>query len=176
MTRLLLNQKGNFSLIRMGSLIAFAGVLVLLVALLSFFADQRTRRSPLNIPPPEGAVDYGIETKSNREQHQYYRMPVDTLSVDDVVAHYNRRLAEFSSSGASATDETCVRQPGVGDFLGYQRGNNTVPFQYKCMFDNSSFGTFQFTEVTIQPGIFSADPALNTEGQVIIQYEQQWSP
>lgn len=167
------NSKGGISVVRVGTLAAVFGVLIIFAGYIAFVLDQRARYQPLDIDPPPNAVYYGVTPRGSRAQDLYYRMPVGTWDADQVATYYNDRLAQFERN----LDEPsrCVRSPQFGQYIDYQRGNGLVPFQYICMFDNSGFGTVQFTEVTIQPGIYHDNPERNTEGQVIIRYVQQWT-
>jgi hypothetical protein len=168
----ILGKDGKLSVVRIGSLIAAIGVVLILVAVVTFYVDQAARRRPLDVNPPRGAEFLGSRPISATSQEMFYRLSATETTPDDVAAHYNEllsRTANFTS------EDLCQRSPKVGNFLDYQVGNGIVPFEYKCIFDNSGFNTIQFTEVTVQPGIFDSDPNKNTEGFVFIRYVQQWS-
>lgn len=168
-----MNSKGGISVVRMGTIAVVIGILVVIAGYVAFLLDQRARYKPLQVEPPTGAVYDGKVPVSGRAQELYYHMPAGTMDADAVAAYYNDKLATFERDLEEPTQ--CVRSPQFGEYIDYRPGNGLVPFQYLCMFDNSGFNTLQFTEVTIQPGIPHDDPEMNTEGQVIIRYVQEWT-
>jgi hypothetical protein len=167
------NKDGNVSVIRIGTYIAVFGVLVVVFAAIVFFIDQNARRSPLDIDAPPGAEYHGRNTSGATSQFEFYTIPIDQMTVEDVTQYYNDLLSEFDRTGDF---ELCVRSPSQGNYRNYAEGNGQVPYQFNCIFDNSGFNTTQFTQVTIQPGVFRPEADQNTEGLVVIRYEQQWSP
>jgi len=166
-------KDGKISVVRIGSLIAVFGVGFVIFAVIVFFLDQEARRSPLSVEAPAVADYLGQRATGTYARELFYTVPQSEMTVDEVAAYYNDRLLSFSPSDDPVE---CVRSPREGVYEDYLPQSGRVPYQYACMFDNSGFNTTQFTEVRIQPGIYSEDPENNTEGLVVIQYEQQWSP
>jgi hypothetical protein len=111
--------------------------------------------------------------------------------VEAVANFYKSEMSRFyGNSQDGSTLESCQRQPPSGEFTNIpdaQRPANdgkiydenfvvgqSLPFLYKCLFDRSGLNIAQSTEVQIQPGMPSSDPLYNTEGDVVIIYEQRW--
>lgn len=164
-------KDGKISVVRVGTLTAILGVLIILGAVVTFLIDQQARRRPLTVDPPDAAVWRGEREIGLTEQWVQYSVAEGDMSMDDVVAYYNDRLKRFDDS------QECKRSPrGDANYSDYIEGTGRVPFQWQCMFENSGFNTTQFTLVRIQPGVYREDSAVNTEGMIVIQYEQQWSP
>lgn len=157
----------GFSMLRLGLLIGVIGIVAVVAGAISFYMDQASRQVPLEIEPYPGALPAGQEQIRTNQRRQYFR--VVGVSADQVAQYYQQQLDEFTDP-----NENCVRQPPVGEYPANQP--NTVPFQVICHFDNSGFRATQYTTVTIQPGVFNEDPARNTEGMAVIEYEQYWQP
>jgi hypothetical protein len=161
----MIGRRSRLNVVRMGTIAAILGVLVVGAGVASFFLDQASRQSPLEIAPFPGAAPAGQREISPTARRQQFR--VTGASADDVARYYENQLDQFTSNSG----ENCVRIPREGQL---ERSVSIVPFQFVCMFDRSGFQATQYTKVTIQPGIPNDDPALNTEGMVIIDYEQHW--
>ncbi len=162
-------RDGKISAVRIATIIAVIGVLVVAAGVVSFFLDQNSHKVPLDIPLFPGAVNVGEKQLATTTRKEYYR--VTAATPDEVAAFYNQRLYEHNGS----QDEKCIRNPPSGDF-DIQGIVNGVPFEYICMFDRSGFRTSQYTKVTIQPGIDNPDPKLSNAGMTIVEYEQYWQP
>jgi hypothetical protein len=167
MMRFLRAGGDRISVIRVGMLIGVIGVTVFLILGISFYMDQASRHRPYYIPPPEGAVEYGSIPMGSAQQHVFYRIPMAQMSIEEVVAHYTERLQALEG-----TDEVeCERFPSAGNFSNYVPGTETVPYEFKCLFNRSGFNTVQTTEVLVQPGVEVTD----TESLVLIRYDQRWT-
>ncbi|MEO0563899.1 MAG: hypothetical protein AAF125_17475 [Chloroflexota bacterium] len=165
-------KDGKISVVRIGTTITILGVLVVLVSLVTFFVDQAARTRPLDVEPPSGATSLGTNILTSTSQRRYFSIPQSEMSVEQVASYYTDRIINF---GNAEDSQPCLRFPTEGTYAGWEPGTGRVPYQFVCVFDNSGFNTIQFTEVRVQPGIFDEDPERNTEGLVMIQYEQQWS-
>jgi hypothetical protein len=157
----------GFSLLRLGLIVGAIGIIAVAAGGVSFYMDQASRQVPLEIDVYPGSLPAGQEQVHSTLRRQYFR--VVGVSPDEVAGYYQQKLDEFTEP-----NETCVREPRVGEYPSNQP--NTVPFQFICHFDNSGFRSTQYTTVTIQPGVFNRDPARNTEGMTVIEYEQYWQP
>jgi hypothetical protein len=166
----LFSRDGSISAVRVGTLIAIFGLLLVIAAGISFFIDQGTRRVPLEIEPPPGAIAGGLIPIGAFRRERYYTL--NGVEAGAVAVYYDEKLQAMEGGAASE----CLRFPRVGEFDGYERGNGLVPYEYRCIFDRSGFNTTQYTTVTIQPGIWDSDPEKNREGSVVVRYEQVWSP
>ncbi len=167
MMRFLKAGGDQISVIRVGMVVAIVGITAFVVIGAVFFIDQSSRRRPYHIPPPQGAAEYRNYATGAAEQEIYYRIPMAQASIDEVVAHYTERLQALEGTD----DVACQRFPAEGNFPDYVPGTTTVPYEYKCLFDRSSFNNVQVTEVLIQPGI----DAMDTDSLVLIRYVQRWS-
>lgn len=164
-----LGKDGRFSFVRVGTIIAVLGVLLIIGGVVTFFVDQAARSTPLEIELFPGAEYYGQTEFSAVARRLFYR--VSGVETEAVAEFYQDKLTEFNDEA----NQNCVRIPsGDAIYPDYERGNGKIPYQFKCLFDNSGFNTRQVTEVTIHPGIYDPDPSLNSEGLVIILYDQQW--
>ncbi|MFQ3646102.1 MAG: hypothetical protein SNJ54_12915 [Anaerolineae bacterium] len=187
----LTDRKGNFSWFRLSLLVMVLGGLFVGFGVISFQIDQQSRRTPFFPDLPPNATQWGgTEFVSVGFQRNYYRVPGG--NVEEVAAFYQGQMERFygTGSGGSSSLERCQRLPPVGEFTNIpdvQRPANDgkiydpnfvpgrdLPFLFKCMFDRSGFNATQDTLVWIQPGTRNADPNLNTEGDVVIIYEQRW--
>jgi hypothetical protein len=169
------DQQGTISVFRTSLVIGFFGALLLGAGVLSFFLDQESRRSPLEIEPPSNAVTWGNpEERREGRRYVYYQVPGGDVAA--VTNYYNRKLRDhYGEPPAGQRPESCERFPRTGTFPNAaERG--VIPFYVRCMFDNSGLNTLQYTQVTIQPGQFNEDPFYNTQGNVVIEYEQRWTP
>jgi len=174
MMNFLLDKHGNISVFRASMTIVAFGALVIVFGLILFQFDQASRGVPLAIDTPPNAEQYGgIPDPAGRAERQiFYRVPGE--DPEAVAAFYADLLDNFPDNQPDAFGgkEQCVRNPPVGNFPDYEPGSGNVPFSWRCLFERSNFNTMQFTMVTIQPGI----PENETEGDVIIIYEQRWQP
>lgn len=167
---ILLGRDGNISVFRVALLVALLGFLFIGGALVSFFIDQASRRSPLDIEPYPGAEPLGEIPNGPTARSLIFR--VSDASPEQVAEYYQRKLTEFSGGD----DLECSRIPRVGIYPEAEGRNDVVPYQYICHFDRSGFRATQYTKVKIQPGIFSSIPENNTLGYTMIEHEQRWQP
>jgi hypothetical protein len=161
----ILGRDGNISIIRVGTFGAIFGIILIIAAVIWFYVDRAAHQSPLEIAPFPNAEQRGVTPRSNYARSVIYY--IRSATAEDVAAYYQQKMNEFYGN----TDETCVRAPSQGNFFDYDQGKPDVPpYQFSCMFDNSGFQITRYTRVNIQPGIKSMD----TDGLVVVQYEQYW--
>jgi hypothetical protein len=166
------NRKGGISVIRVGSIAAVIGVLLVVGGIISFMVDQSSYRVPLEVPPYPNAVPWGGERmRSDTWRYVYYQAP--NVTPEEVMDYYNGKMREYYGSGQDADD--CNRYPPEGTFPDADQPG-VLPYQFICLFQRNGLGAIQTTKVTIQPGVYNEDPALNTQGMTVIEYEQQWQP
>ena len=168
MSFLIYDKRNKISIVKVSLLVIICGALFIVGAGVALEVQRQTLRQPLFPDLPEGAQQWGvIEAYRPGAQNVYYTVPGE--DVEGIVAHYR------SIAAARGNDEKCVRTPAVGNFPDYQPGNGFVPYTYSCLMANSSFDADQSTEVTVQPGVFNEDPNLNSDGSVVIVYQQTWT-
>lgn len=156
------------SVVRIGLIGGVIGIVLLLVGVFSFIADQQSRRMPLDVEPFPGAEVWGYGDTRSNQRTLFYRAPgVDPVTV---ASYYQQRMGSFYGDNA----EHCVRNPSVGDNPIPPNEPNAIPYEYRCMFDRSGMGTSQYTLVKIYPGLASNDPDYNSVGSAVIVYEQVW--
>lgn len=174
MMNFLLDKRGNISVFRVSMAVVAFGAIVILFGFILFQFEQSSRRVPLDIQAPPNAQPYGAVPDPNgiAERQIFYRVPGG--DTEHVAAFYADLLDNFPDNQPDSfgSKEQCQRNPPVGQFPDYEPGSGNVPFSWKCLFERSSFNSLQYTLVTIQPGI----PENETEGDVIIIYEQRWQP
>lgn len=175
-------RDGRISLLRLGALGALIGLLVIVIGLVSFFIDRSSHQVPLDIAVYPGAQQAGADVpRASTVRSRYFVIP--GASADEVAAYYQQKLDEhYGNSPSDPNRERCERfppdfDPGIessSDFFAeYNAGNPEVPpYRYICLFDRSGLYITQFTKVTIEPGIAARD----TEGMVVVEYEQHWQP
>lgn len=170
----LTTNDGTFSVFRVSVLIGVIGALLIGAGALSFYLDQEARRSPLSIDLPPNAEPWGEpEQRSNGRQFVYYQVPNGDINA--VIRHYNQEMREHHGEPPLGQEaEECQRFPSVGEFTNLEAGE--VPFYVRCLFEGSGINTLQNTLVTIQPGVFNEEDFFNTEGSVVIEYDQRWEP
>ena len=161
----ILGRDGNVSFIRLGTLAAIIGVLIILGGLALFFIDRSSRQRPFEIePPPNSTLWFRTERGSSARQVVYR---VQNANADDVAAYYQKKLLELAGNNG----DSCIRFPSVGNYTEYDSGNKDIPpFRWSCMFDNSSFQASQSTRVNIEPGTEANDSV----GMVVVENEQYW--
>lgn len=166
---LLLGRDGQISIVRVGTVVAVIGVLLVVGAAVTFYFDQASREVPLDVEVYPGAESLGEPEPIGNNRILYFIVP-DT-APEEVVEHYNRILIEQYGN----TGERCQRFPNdVDNFANSAGRNDVVPYEYLCLFDRSGFYATQFTRVKIQPGLFNPDSRVNQEGNTLIEYQQRW--
>lgn len=167
-------RDGKISVLRVGTFIGVVGFILIGGGLLSFFFDQASRQSPLEIAPFPGVESMGQRTTGGTSRFVYYRIATAPgATAEDVEAYYQQKMNEHYGN----SEEDCLRfPPAPGETLPGANQPGVVPYYFKCMFDRSGFRSTQYTVVTIYPGVFNPDPALNTEGFTVIENEQVWQP
>ena len=172
----LMGRDGNLSIVRVSILIGVVGLLLVGAGFLSFTMDQQSRRQPLMINLPAGAQEWGLPSELGLGWRRVF-FRADGADIDQIARFYDERMLEHYGTRANEPQrESCNRFPPAGNFADYEPGTDKIPFQYTCMFDRSGLNSTQWTQVTIQPGVFNADPVRNSEGAVVIVYEQRWQP
>jgi len=185
------NRDGTLSVFRISLLVSILGALLIGSGVLAFNLDQQSRRAPLEISLPTGAQQWGgPNVYSSTWREVYYR--VQGGDPQTVADFYDQRMAEHYGTSITASDrERCQRVPSVGEYTNIpdsRRGSDgntfdpdfvpgeSIPYLWRCMFDRSGLNVTQWTQVTIYPGVDSADPNRNAFGDVVIVYEQRWQP
>lgn len=165
----MLGRDGNISIIRVGTIAAIIGILVIIGGVVSFLIDRASHQVPLEVEVFPGAQLWGQRTHSDTGRTVYYQ--IANASPDQVKDYYQQKMNDFYPSDTELELRTCKRNPLNGNFPEYDRGTAGItPFQWSCMFDRSGFQITQSTRVNIQPGI----PANGTAGLTIVAYEQIW--
>jgi hypothetical protein len=163
----MLGRDGNISVIRIGTLAAIVGILLIVGAIAFFFIDRASHQVPLEIEPYPGATVGGRVPHSKTSQTEYFQIP--NVSPEDVVAYYQGKMDSFYGPNTEPELRECKRFPAVGEQLEYQRGDPGItPYQYTCLFDSSGFFISQTTTVIIQPGIDK------NKGITIVAHDQSW--
>ena len=162
----ILGRDGNISIIRIGTIAAIIGILVILGGIGLFFIDRASHQRPYEIDPFPGSTLWFTTTRATNARQVVYR--VQGASADDVAAYYQKKLTELAGSGS---DDRCLRFPSTGNYEAYDRGDKSIPpYRYSCMFDRSGFQISQYTRVNIEPGV----EANKSVGMVVIENEQYW--
>lgn len=187
----LADRKGNFSTVRLSIFAGAVGLIVIIMGVVLAQFDQNSRRAPFFVALPQGATQWGdVKVIRGDWQQVFYRVP--NGDIEAIAQFYAEKMREHYGSEAQTSAESCRRLPptgsytnipneqrSVGDGLVYDPKyveGESVPFSWKCLFDNQGFNVMQYTEVIIQPGLFNEDPFLNTLGDVVIVYDQRWQP
>jgi hypothetical protein len=167
---LLAGRDGKISGFRVSVLVGLLGVALVAGGFGLLAVDNNSYRQPLEIPPYPTAEECGSSTTSPTGRRIFYC--VSTVDPQQVAQYYTQKLAEHNGNN----DEICQRNPFQGEFANAGQPG-VAPYEFKCAFNRSGIGGgFQSTVVTIQPGVFNDDPALNTAGKTVVLYEQRWEP
>ncbi|MBC7812411.1 MAG: hypothetical protein H7175_14740 [Burkholderiales bacterium] len=164
------------SIIRIGTIVAIVGILAIVLGVGAFFVDQASYKTPLDIAAYPSAVPWGLpQSVSPTQRNIYFQVP--GVDPAEVASYYQEKLDEHYAQNINNPDrERCVRIPAEGVFDDSLTSNEVVPFQFVCVFGRFGFNSSQQTTVYIQPGLQNDDPAKNTEGMAVVQYEQIWQP
>lgn len=154
---------------RLSLIVGIFGILVIIGGAIIFSLEQASQRAPLEIAPPPNAELYIQEDLSGAARRLYYLVPDTT--PEDISTYYNQIMVDFYGNDSGA--ERCRRLPITGNYDGYVEGNGMLPYNFRCLFDSSSFQSDRYTQVDIQPGVLHPDGNDN-RGSVIIEYLQQW--
>src|SRR5579871_3522236 len=160
------NRKGGLSFFRIAVIAAIVGIVLIAGAVITYLSNQATARSPLTIAPYPNAVFWGNKNVTATSQSVYYRV-ADTPEA--VEAYYQQQLVQRFGA-----DQSCVRLPATGNAPGSDSNPSVVPYLFRCVFDNSGFNTYQYTQVDIYPGEANSDPFLNAAGLTVVRYDEQW--
>jgi hypothetical protein len=163
------NKRGELSIVRIGVIAGIIGILVIGLGIASFFFDQRSRNTPLEVAVYPGAETWGERDVRPTSRRLFYR--IRDVEAEQVADHYQGRLNEHSGS-----QDRCVRLPESGENEINPNNPFSIPYQFVCLFDRSQSNATQYTRVVIYPGTANADPFLNSEGYTVIEYEQVWMP
>jgi hypothetical protein len=158
-------RSGGFSIIRVGTIVAIVGAVLIVGAVVSFYLDRSSHQVPLEIDLYPGAAKAGEIPRSNAGRSVYFQ--IQGATAEQVVEYYQHKMDQFYGN----SEEKCQRMPLTGNFPEYDKGQpNVPPYQFSCMFDRSGFQTTQTTRVNIQPGIGDA------KGKTMVEYDQHWQP
>ncbi|MBK9121995.1 MAG: hypothetical protein IPM16_02590 [Chloroflexi bacterium] len=175
MATFFLSRDGNISVFKVGVVIAIVGGLLVVGGFILASIEQNTFRSPLEVPIPPETTVLATDELSPASRRIFYE---SLLEPEDVFRYYDRLLAE--QDGVDINDpnrERCIRNPSRGDFESYTPGDGSVPFEYRCLFQQISLlGIDKATLITIQPGVRNDATGQNFEGTTRIDYEQYWEP
>ncbi|HEX2621402.1 MAG TPA: hypothetical protein VHL11_14685 [Phototrophicaceae bacterium] len=172
MTRSRRSDSG-FSVFRIGIFAAVLGAVFVVGGFLLFSLEQAGLREPLNIDPPTGSELRDQVDGNSSSRRLYYFIP--GMTAEDVAAYYNGKLKEFYGNDWTETEQ-CRRLPRDGNVDNYVPGSGVVPYIFRCLFENSGFESDRFTQIDIQPGVRNDASGENYEGNVIVEYIQQWQP
>ncbi len=165
----LTGRDGQISVVRVGTIVAIIGVLLIVFAAVAFYFDQTSRQVPLEIEPYPGAESMGNPEPQGTTRNLFFIVP--NTAPEEVVQYYQQMM----DSQYGDTGESCIRFPDETSV--YPNPNNlpnVAPYEFICLFDRSGFYATQFTRVRIQPGLPDSDPALSQEGNTLIEYLQRW--
>jgi hypothetical protein len=164
-------QRQGLPVFRIVLLVAFVGVILIGGGVASFLADQQSRRQPFEIELYPGAERWGEapgQTATSRSV--FYRIP--GTSPETVMNFYQDELRQHSADG----EERCIRFPAEGEVPANELQSGTPPYYFTCFIDRSGLGTTQYTQVVVMPGVANPDPAFDTQGMTVVEYEQTWQP
>ncbi len=168
----LTDKTGSLSMVRVSILTAVVGGIFLIGGAFAFFLDQESRKSPLMIEIPPGAVQNGEVAKGVAWRDVFYT--VTGGEIEAIVTFYERKMLEhYANTPEQDEGERCVRFPLAGNFAEFEQGRSPLPFYYICMFDRSGLNSTQWTQVTIRPAI-ATDVNIDIENTIVITYEQRW--
>ena len=162
-----MNRRRGLSVVRIGLIAGIVGIVIVAAGVASFFVDQSSRKSPYEVELYPGAEYWGMRDVQATSRDVFYRAADD---AERVVGYYQQKMNEHYGDSV----EHCVRVDSV--VRASSRSESVVPFQVRCMFDRSGFGSTQYTLVLIYPGLPDPDPFYDAEGMTVIKYEQQWQP
>lgn len=163
------DRRGKVSVIRVGVIAALVGGLMIFGGWAAFTISRASFQQPLHIEPFPGAEVWGERITSDISRKLMFR--TNTATPEQVVDYYS----QIMSRDFADTEEACKRNPYEGNFSNYSPDRRDVPpYEFRCNFVRSELAGTHHTIVTIQPGVFDADPERNTEGYTVIEHEQQW--
>lgn len=171
------NRDGSISVVRVGTVTAFLGVVFVVAGFIWFSLEQQRFGSPLDVDLYPGAEVWGgTEELGPGLERSTYRVP--GVDAETVTAFYNDAMYDYYGTSATeaANDEECQRFPVQDIFDDYEEGNGLVPFYYLCLFNDSEFGNNRYTQVMIQPGVRNDETGLDTTGNTVLVYEHYWQP
>lgn len=157
-------KSGGPSVIKIGLIAGGIGILMVIIGVLAFTSDQAARRTPFNIDPYPGADEWGTADETNFSRSIFYR--IADVPPEEVVLYYQDKLNQHTGDSG----EECVRFPQTGSMPLDPNNPRAIPYEFRCLFDNSGFQTTQYTQVRIYPGY-----GQNT-GRTVIEYQQRWTP
>ncbi len=165
----LLGRDGQLSIVRVGTVVAVVGVLLVIGAAVAFYLDQASHQVPLDVAVYPGAESLGEPAPTGTNRTLYFI--VRDTPPEEVVQYYDQILEDQYKD----TGESCQRYPNeVDNYTNSEGRNDVVPYEFICLFDRSGFYATQFTKVTIQPGLFDSDSRVNQLGNTLIEYQQRW--
>jgi hypothetical protein len=166
---MIFDRNGKISILRVALLALGIGIVLIVGAIISFFADRAARQRPLDVALFPGAAVSVTNQLSPTDLETVYT--ADSVLPEDVLTHYQTRMNEFYGMGTEPELRNCKRIPPVGNYEAYDAGDRSIiPFEYICLFEASSINSGQYTRVNIQPGVG------DFSGKVVIIYSQTWTP
>lgn len=167
-------RDGNISVLRVGIALVILGAAVIVGGFVLFQLELRTFKAPLNVDLFPGGQQISSEESGQRSRKVVYVVPATT--PEDVMAFYDQRMAEYYDEPLNAISrERCFRFPVADNFDGYVEGAGTVPYEFRCNFNDSGWGgALRYTTVVIQPGVRDDTENIDMTGSTIIIYDQYW--
>lgn len=171
---LIVNREGNLSIFRIGLIVGGLGLIFIIGGVIALTFEQSQRRSPFMVELFPGAEEWSRQDYGTNRRRVIFQVPGGDAEV--IAGHYQSLLDSHYNNDPNDPDrDRCIRTPESGTFPGYQAGDGTVPFLYRCEFDNSTFGASQSTTVKIEPGVRNNAEGFDNEGLTFIVYEHVWS-
>ncbi|MBZ0299235.1 MAG: hypothetical protein K8J31_05835 [Anaerolineae bacterium] len=164
----IVGKDGDISLFRVGTLVAIVGIVLVVGGVAAYFLDQNSYRVPLDVEPYPGAESWGNIREAGATRRLVF---LTSATPEEVAAYYDEKLRALDGA-----EQGCERIPASGEVAAAATDRTVVPYWYKCLFQRTGLRSSQLTTVTVQPGVFSADPDLNTEGKTVIEHSQRWQP
>ena len=165
----LMDRNGSISVIRVGTVAALLGLILVVGGWLAFTISRSSFQQPLTVETFPGVEEWGLIETSNISRKLLYR--TNTATPEQVVEHYSQIMQrDFANTG-----ESCKRIPVEGNYSNYTPDRrDLVPYEFRCLFVRQELAGTHHTIVTIQPGTYDEDPERNNEGYTVIEHEQQW--
>lgn len=175
MASFFLNREGNISAFKIGIAAAVIGGLLLVGGFILAQVEQAAYKSPLEVAVPAGTVLIVEDPLTEVSRRVFY----ETSDTPEAVARfYDELLAQHQ--GIDVTDanrDRCIRNPRDGTYDNYVEGNGVIPYEFKCLFEQTSLqGIDRYTQVTIQPGVRNDSTGMDNLNKTRIEYEQYWQP
>src|SRR5882724_9023525 len=106
----ILGRDGNISVIRVGTIAAVIGILIILGGIGLFFIDRASHQRPFEIDPYPGSTLWFTTNRAPNARQVVYR--INGATADAVAAYYQAKLTELEGSSG---DDQCLRFPTSGN-------------------------------------------------------------